>query len=82
MKLFCPGLIILLAVIGCKHNSTHSYEKQTLANLRIIDLTYELSEETVFWVTAKEFEMEVVAAGQTEGQAPPQPVFAADGRLG
>ncbi|WP_299548160.1 cyclase family protein [Seonamhaeicola sp.] len=33
---------------------------------KIIDLTHEFSEETVYWVTAKEFEMDVVAEGHTD----------------
>ncbi|WP_282134765.1 cyclase family protein [Seonamhaeicola maritimus] len=33
---------------------------------QIIDLTHEFSEETVYWVTAKEFEMDVVAEGHTD----------------
>ncbi|MFD1095450.1 cyclase family protein [Salegentibacter chungangensis] len=32
----------------------------------IIDLTYSFSEESVYWVTAKEFELEEVAKGKTE----------------
>ncbi len=33
---------------------------------KIIDLTHTFSEESVYWVTAKEFELEEVAKGQTE----------------
>ncbi|GAA4890580.1 cyclase family protein [Flaviramulus aquimarinus] len=33
---------------------------------QIVDLTHVFSEETVYWVTAKEFEMDVVAAGETD----------------
>lgn len=33
---------------------------------KIIDLTHAFSDETVYWVTAKEFELEEVAKGQTE----------------
>lgn len=32
----------------------------------IIDLTYEFSDETVYWVTAKEFDLDTVAYGETE----------------
>jgi kynurenine formamidase len=38
----------------------HSLNKKT-----IIDLTHTFSEETVYWVTAKEFQLEVVAKGDT-----------------
>ncbi|MCC1485486.1 cyclase family protein [Winogradskyella immobilis] len=33
---------------------------------RIIDLTHTFSEETVYWVTAKEFQLDVVAKGDTD----------------
>ncbi|NNE76905.1 MAG: cyclase family protein, partial [Pricia sp.] len=32
----------------------------------IIDLTHSFSEETIYWVTSKEFEMDIVAKGETE----------------
>jgi kynurenine formamidase len=44
---------------------TSSNNKVT-KNAEIIDLTHEFSEETIYWVTAKEFEMEIVAKGMTE----------------
>lgn len=34
---------------------------------RIVDLTHSFSKETVYWVTAKEFELDTVFAGDTEG---------------
>ena len=34
---------------------------------QIIDLTHAFDEQTVYWPTAKSFELEVVASGQTEG---------------
>ncbi len=37
-----------------------------LGNSEIIDLTHEFSEESIYWVTAKEFSMEEVFNGQTE----------------
>ena len=37
-----------------------------LSNTRIIDLTHEFSEETVYWVTAKEFELDTVFMGDTD----------------
>lgn len=32
----------------------------------IVDLTHPFSEETIYWVTAKEFELDVVAKGETD----------------
>ncbi len=37
-----------------------------LENTEIIDLTHVFSEETVYWVTAREFEMDTVAEGDTD----------------
>ncbi|MEW4923416.1 cyclase family protein [Algibacter sp. 2305UL17-15] len=42
-----------------------SNEKPT-ATRQIVDLTHVFSEETIYWVTAKEFEMDVVAEGETD----------------
>ena len=33
---------------------------------RIVDLTHDFSKETVYWVTAREFELDTVFAGDTE----------------
>jgi kynurenine formamidase len=42
-------------------------EQQTgLPNGKWIDLTYAFSSETIYWPTAKSFELEIVTAGQTE----------------
>ncbi len=60
-----------VAVISCQ-KPVGDDEKSTPVNddsnaeRKIIDLTYELSDETVFWVTSKEFELEEVAKGMTE----------------
>lgn len=37
-----------------------------LSGLKIVDLTHAFSEETVYWVTAKEFSLDTVFAGDTE----------------
>ncbi|MBT8295354.1 MAG: cyclase family protein [Gramella sp.] len=39
---------------------------EDLGNREIIDLTHSFSEKSIYWVTAKEFEMEQVAKGNTE----------------
>ena len=61
-----------VVLMGCKEgNDTNKDTKSVLEEApkkkkTIIDLTHEFSEETVYWVTAKEFEMDVVAAGETD----------------
>ncbi|MHA6278658.1 cyclase family protein [Salinimicrobium sp. CAU 1759] len=37
-----------------------------LSNSRIVDLTHEFSEETVYWVTAREFDLDTVFMGDTD----------------
>jgi kynurenine formamidase len=43
-----------------------SNAQEALGSGNIIDLTYSFSEESLYWVTAKGFELEEVAKGQTE----------------
>lgn len=62
--------LIFLVLYSCKEQSTQSpppTEKidNPLLTGKIIDLTHEFSEETVYWVTAKEFDLEEVAKGPT-----------------
>ena len=40
--------------------------KEEASKKIIIDLTHTFSEETVYWVTAKEFSLDVVAKGDTD----------------
>lgn len=63
--------LICLVLYSCKEQSTQSAtptEKidNPLLTGKFIDLTHDFSEETVYWVTAKEFDLEVVAKGQTD----------------
>jgi kynurenine formamidase len=56
---------------SCKEQSTQSTittEKNgnPLLTGEVIDLTHDFSKETVYWVTAKEFDLEVVAKGPTD----------------
>ena len=41
-------------------------QDQSIAEGKIIDLTHSFSEESVYWVTAKEFQLEEVANGRTD----------------
>ena len=68
MKLLLLTLCSSLIFYGCdqKTESGDAPAQRSLSSSRIIDLTYDLSDETVFWVTAKEFQLETVAAGHTE----------------
>ncbi len=68
------GLIILvfyLFLVGCNvkpdaSNKKLEAKKNQFLDGEIIDLSHDFSEETVYWVTAKEFELEVVADGETD----------------
>ncbi len=72
MKSFTPTLLFLLLVLyGCKEGATKWHEELESkpkgdSQGKIIDLTHEFSEESVYWVTAKEFELDIVAQGETE----------------
>lgn len=64
-------LLILLAffVNSCKQETIQTQNQQSNQNSlqigKIIDLSYDFSDETVYWVTAKTFEKEKVAEGVT-----------------
>ncbi len=64
------SLLLFFGIIsGCNTTPTEKSDSSSadlLSKSKIIDLTHEFSEETVYWVTAKEFELDVVAKGQTE----------------
>lgn len=63
---------ILLLLIACndKKNSVVTDNSNKIhdpfKDTKIIDLTHSFSEETIYWVTAKEFELEEVAKGNTD----------------
>lgn len=68
-KFFC--LLLLLSFIACQDVSKDPegmtpVESDLFANKLIVDLTHDYSDETVYWVTAKEFELDTVAYGDTE----------------
>ena len=54
-------LLIALLITGNLIGQT-----QDISNREFVDLTHPFSEESVYWVTAKEFKLEKVANGQTE----------------
>ncbi len=65
------GLLFLIFgfISGCNTTPNESDDNNSsdlLLKKTIVDLTHEFSDETIYWVTAKEFELDVVAKGQTE----------------
>lgn len=54
----------LCFIFSCKTEDDTS--EKTVSKTKIIDLSHTFSEETVYWVTAKEFKLDVVAKGDTE----------------
>ncbi|MCF1422884.1 cyclase family protein [Mangrovimonas futianensis] len=71
--MLAPRLIFLyfltfFILISCKDHSTKSELKtlDTKTAKKIVDLTHDFSRETIYWVTAKEFELDTVFAGQTD----------------
>ena len=73
---FLKWLLILSVIFlfGCQQQTQEtSTEKPQIktqnadfANGKWIDLSYDFSDETVYWVTAKQFEKETVAEGKTD----------------
>lgn len=65
-------LMGFMLFVGCKDNTVVvkdiKPEEITTTSFSgtIIDLTHSFSEETIYWVTAKEFELDEVAHGETE----------------
>lgn len=63
--------IILFLLEACQTKSSQMQQDTTENNDiipigEIIDLSHDYSSETIYWVTAKEFELDVVAKGKTE----------------
>ena len=56
----CIGLFVFIA---CKDQPK---DVEVSTETTIVDLTHEFSEETVYWVTAREFDLDTVFQGQTE----------------
>ena len=63
-----PGVVLagLCLLCSCGPNQAEVTEKKAITFERIIDLTHEFSRETVYWVTAREFEMDTVFMGMTD----------------
>lgn len=68
---FLLGILFLGIFTSCNQQSNVPKHSETSIQItdkqeQIIDLTHEFSEETIYWVTAKEFELDVVAKGETD----------------
>ncbi|MEX0287730.1 MAG: cyclase family protein [Flavobacteriaceae bacterium] len=71
MKTLISLLFCVLLLQGCSSKSNTQdkpipAESESSITEKIIDLTHSFSEETVYWVTAKEFELDIVAQGMTD----------------
>ena len=63
--------LALILNTGCKDKSNleikpDEKERFSAGNYRMVDLTHEFSEETVYWVTARQFDLDTVYQGHTE----------------
>lgn len=66
-----PFLSLFLLFSSCASDSENAManggkEKGMFEGKNIVDLTHDFSDETVYWVTAREFELDTVAYGETE----------------
>lgn len=67
MKIVSLMVLVLLISLNCQQNQQNLQQtSHQITNGKIVDLSYDFSEETVYWVTAKTFEKEKVAAGKTD----------------
>lgn len=65
------ALFIAFATIACdKENKfqkeTSEVNRQEISKSTLIDLSHSYSDQTIYWVTSKEFELDTVFKGQTE----------------
>ncbi|GAB5399902.1 MAG: cyclase family protein [Aureisphaera sp.] len=59
--------MILFFVFGCGDKAEQKeVPTKEVMQTRIVDLSHEYSRETIYWVTAKEFELDTVFEGHTE----------------
>lgn len=69
MKTLLHLSVLTFIMISCQDNKTDSKEKDLETKKqakKIIDLSHVYSKETVYWVTAKEFQLDTVFNGQTD----------------
>ena len=68
---FIRNIVVFMVLISCKKETGETNKSLTQDFIKfqfnkMVDLTHEFSDETIYWVTAKEFELDVVAHGETE----------------
>ncbi len=59
--------LIFLLFFGLTACKKAVVQEESIAKTKIIDLTHSFSEETVYWVTAREFKLDTVFEGHTDG---------------
>ena len=70
-SIWLPLSICLWLVLGCRDHPqpneiSAEAAKEKASKEIIVDLTHSFSEESIYWVTAKEFKLDIVARGETE----------------
>jgi kynurenine formamidase len=72
MKISVAYLFLTLwIIVACENrhvinNSESSDNGLSFLNIEIVDLTYSFSDETIYWVTATQFELDTVFQGYTD----------------
>ncbi|AXG69101.1 kynurenine formamidase [Kordia sp. SMS9] len=72
MKKSFPFLLLLLFLLNScnekteKSQNTEAFPQKQAVKTEIIDLSHSYSDETVYWVTAKEFNLDTVFKGKTD----------------
>lgn len=64
-KIFLIIISFCSFLLGCKQ-SNHAKSDLDFTEFKMIDLSHAYSAETLYWVTAKEFKIDTVFAGQTD----------------
>lgn len=71
MKALSFYFLLLILLVSCKENTSSSIEQNETGRAvteksKIIDLSHVFSDETIYWVTAKEFHLDTVFKGETD----------------
>jgi kynurenine formamidase len=65
-----PVILVFIIALSCQstvqEKSVVNENDFILSNHKIIDLSHDYSKETIYWVTAQQFNLDTVFAGQTE----------------
>ena len=66
LSLLTTVSLYLSCINSTKNEEVDVINEPSRTKKTIIDLTHAFSEETIYWVTAKEFQLEIVARGDTD----------------